>query len=146
MPADGSARSTTGSAIIFYVPAVAGGIFGLLGGYLTDLFGRRRVLVWSILLYALSALRRRLLDVGRVAALLALLHVRRRLRGVRRRGRVAGGAVSRIPKQREAIIGYTQAFGSLGGIMATGRATTWSSPTARSCRESAAGTRRGATR
>ena len=33
-----------------YVPAVAGGIFGLLGGYLTDLFGRRRVLVWSILL------------------------------------------------------------------------------------------------
>jgi len=38
-----------------YVPAVAGGIFGLLGGYLTDLFGRRRVLVWSILLYAGSA-------------------------------------------------------------------------------------------
>jgi len=39
-----------------YVPAVAGGIFGLLGGYLTDLFGRRRVLVYSILLYALSAM------------------------------------------------------------------------------------------
>jgi MFS family permease len=39
-----------------YVPAVAGGIFGLLGGYLTDLLGRRRVLVWSILLYAVSAL------------------------------------------------------------------------------------------
>src|SRR5215212_9535897 len=43
------------AGIIFYVPAVAGGIFGLVGGYLTDLFGRRRVLVWSILLYALSA-------------------------------------------------------------------------------------------
>src|ERR1700687_4093007 len=41
--------------ILFYVPAVAGGFFGLLGGYLADLFGRRRVLVWSILLYALSA-------------------------------------------------------------------------------------------
>src|SRR5215210_8213434 len=39
-----------------YVPAVAGGIFGLLGGYLTDLLGRRRVLVWSILLYAFSAM------------------------------------------------------------------------------------------
>src|SRR5215471_12323896 len=38
--------------LLFYVPAVAGGIFGLLGGYLTDLFGRRRILVWSILLYA----------------------------------------------------------------------------------------------
>src|SRR5919201_1315584 len=44
------------AGLLFYVPAVAGGIFGLLGGYLTDLFGRRRVLVWSILLYALSAL------------------------------------------------------------------------------------------
>jgi len=31
------------AGFIFYVPAVAGGIFGLLGGYLTDLFGRRRV-------------------------------------------------------------------------------------------------------
>ena len=42
--------------LLFYVPAVAGGVFGLLGGYLTDRFGRRSVLVWSILLYALSAL------------------------------------------------------------------------------------------
>ena len=37
------------------MPAVCGGIFGLLGGYLTDRFGRRRVLTWSILLYAFSA-------------------------------------------------------------------------------------------
>src|SRR5438270_4268634 len=43
------------AGLIFYVPAVAGGIFGLLGGYLTDLLGRRRVLVWSIWLYAFSA-------------------------------------------------------------------------------------------
>ena len=41
--------------LLFYVPAIAGGVFGLLGGYLTDRLGRRRVLVWSILLYALSA-------------------------------------------------------------------------------------------
>src|SRR5438093_9823312 len=41
--------------LVFNIPAVAGGIFGLLGGYLTDLFGRRRVLVWSIWLYAFSA-------------------------------------------------------------------------------------------
>ena len=102
-----------------YVPAVAGGIFGLLGGYLTDLLGRRRVLVWSILLYALLGVRRRLLDVGAVAAVLALLHVRRRLRGVRRRRRVAVGAVP-DPKQRERVIGYTQAFGSIGGLMVTG--------------------------
>jgi MFS family permease len=40
---------------MFYMPAICGGIFGLLGGYLTDLLGRRRVLTWSILLYAVSA-------------------------------------------------------------------------------------------
>src|SRR5947207_8556574 len=39
---------------LFYIPAFAGGIFGLLGGYLTDRLGRRRILVWSILLYAFS--------------------------------------------------------------------------------------------
>src|SRR5882672_10037338 len=33
---------------LFFVPAFAGGIFGLLGGYLTDRLGRRRILVWSI--------------------------------------------------------------------------------------------------
>src|SRR5215471_18353342 len=32
--------------LLFYLPAVAGGIFGLFGGYLTDRLGRRRVLVW----------------------------------------------------------------------------------------------------
>ena len=38
--------------LLFYIPALLGGVFGLLGGYLTDILGRRRVLVWSILLYA----------------------------------------------------------------------------------------------
>jgi MFS family permease len=41
--------------LLFYLPLASGGIFGLLGGYLTDVLGRRRVLVWSILLYAFSA-------------------------------------------------------------------------------------------
>src|SRR5215469_11457450 len=41
--------------LVFYLPLACGGIFGVLGGYLTDLFGRRRILVWSILLYAFSA-------------------------------------------------------------------------------------------
>ncbi len=41
-------------SLLFYVPALAGGIFGLLGGYLTDRLGRRRVLTWSILIYACS--------------------------------------------------------------------------------------------
>ena len=41
--------------MLFFVPALAGGTFGLLGGYLTDRLGRRRVLTWSIILYAISA-------------------------------------------------------------------------------------------
>src|SRR3984893_9057503 len=42
--------------LLFYIPAMAGGVFGRIGGYLTDRLGRRRILVWSILLYAFSAL------------------------------------------------------------------------------------------
>ena len=52
----GSAEFNLWVGLLYFVPALAGGGFGLLGGYLTDVFGRRRVLVWSILLYATSAL------------------------------------------------------------------------------------------
>src|SRR5207247_4361058 len=44
-----------GLGLMFYLPALFGGVFGLIGGYLTDYLGRRRVLTWSILLYAVSA-------------------------------------------------------------------------------------------
>ena len=85
-----------------YVPAVAGGIFGLLGGYLTDLFGRRRVLVWSILLYGFSALAAGFSTSVVLAPVLALLHVRRRLRGIRRRRRVARRALRRSARSASA--------------------------------------------
>ena len=39
----GSPQFTLWFSLLFYVPAVAGGVFGLLGGYLTDRLGRRRV-------------------------------------------------------------------------------------------------------
>ena len=44
---------------LFYIPAFAGGIFGLIGGYLTDRLGRRRVLTYSILIYAVARVSRR---------------------------------------------------------------------------------------
>ena len=50
------------------------------------------------------------------------------------------------PKQRERVIGYTQAFGSIGGLMVTGAyylVVTYGHVAARRC---TAGTRRGATR
>ena len=54
----GSASFNHWIGVMFYVPAIAGGIFGLLGGYFIDRFGRRRILFWSILLFCFSALRR----------------------------------------------------------------------------------------
>jgi len=104
--------------IIFYVPAVAGGIFGLLGGYLTDVLGRRRVLVWSILLYAFSALAS-----GYSTSVYWLLFWRcGTFVGVCVEFVAAVAWVSELfsnPKQREAVVGYTQVVGSFGGVMVT---------------------------
>jgi MFS family permease len=106
------------AGLIFYVPAVAGGIFGLLGGYFTDLFGRRRVLVWSISLYAFSALAS-----GFSTSVQWLLFWRcGTFVGVCVEFVAAVAWLSELfpdPKQREAIVGYTQTLGSLGGIMVT---------------------------
>jgi hypothetical protein len=101
-----------------YVPAVAGGIFGLLGGYLTDLLGRRRVLVWSILLYGFGAF---------FAAYSTTVYEFLFWRcctfvGVCVEFVAAVAWLAELfddPKQRERVIGYTQAFGSVGGLMVT---------------------------
>jgi nitrate/nitrite transporter NarK len=104
---------------LFWLPAIAGGIFGLLGGYLTDLFGRRRVLVWSILLYALSALA-----AGFATSAEWLLFFRcTTFVGVCVEFVAAVAWLAELfpdPKRREAVLGYTQAFSSVGGLMVTG--------------------------
>jgi MFS family permease len=46
--------------LLFYIPSALGGIFGLVGGYLADWMGRRRVLVGSILCSMASQLALRL--------------------------------------------------------------------------------------
>jgi MFS family permease len=105
--------------VLFYVPAVAGGIFGLLGGYLTDLFGRRRVLVWSILIYAFSAFA-----AGYAPSVGWLLFWRcGTFVGVCVEFVAAVAWLSELfpePERRERVVGYTQAFGSIGGLMVTG--------------------------
>src|SRR6478672_10718993 len=102
--------------ILFYVPAIAGGIFGLLGGYLTDRLGRRRVLVWSILLYGVSALASAYASsVGVWLALRCATFV-----GVSVEFVAAVAWLAELfpdHKQREAVLGYTQAFSSLGGLL-----------------------------
>lgn len=105
--------------MFFWVPAIVGGAFGLLGGYLTDRFGRRRVLVWSILLYAFSAMA-----AGFSTNITMLLVLRSTTYiGVFVEFVAAVAWIAELfedPKQREAALGYTQAFSSIGGLMVTG--------------------------
>ena len=101
---------------LFFVPAMAGGVFGLLGGYLTDRLGRRRVLTASILLYAVSAF-----SSSFVTSLPQLLLLRC--------GVFIGVCVEFVAAvawlaelfpdrdQREKVLGYTQAFSSFGGLL-----------------------------
>src|SRR6188474_481806 len=101
---------------LFYVPAFAGGIFGLLGGYLTDRLGRRRVLTWSILLYAFSAFA-----AGYSTSIWMLLVLRcTTFIGVCVEFVAATAWLAELfpdPKQRERVLGFTQFFSSFGGIM-----------------------------
>jgi len=107
--------------LFFYVPAVFGGVFGLLGGYLTDRLGRRRVLTWSILVYAFAAF------AGGFATSLEMLLILRSAKfiGVCVEFVAAVAWLAELfpePRQREAVLGYTQAFSSLGGVMVSGMA------------------------
>jgi MFS family permease len=101
---------------LFYIPAFAGGIFGLLGGYLTDRLGRRRVLTYSILIYAVSAF------LSGFSSSIEMLLVLRCLVfiGVCVEFVAAVAWLAELfpdPTRREKVLGYTQAFSSLGGIM-----------------------------
>jgi MFS family permease len=104
---------------LFFVPAIAGGIFGLLGGYLTDLLGRRRVLTFSILLYAFSACA-----AGFATSLEQLLFFRCLVFiGVCVEFVAAVAWLAELfkdPVQREKVLGYTQAFSSFGGLLVAG--------------------------
>ena len=105
--------------LLFYAPAVFGGIFGLLGGWLTDKLGRRRVLVWSILLYGFSAFA-----AGFSTSPEMLLFFRcTTFIGVSVEFVAAIAWLAELfsdQKQREAVLGWTQAFSSVGGILVTG--------------------------
>lgn len=114
--APGSPEFQTWVGRLFYIPAVAGGIFGLLGGYLTDRLGRRRVLTWSILIYAFAAF-----GAGFSTSVWMLLVFRCLV--------FVGVCVEFVAavawlaelfpeyKRREKVLGYTQAFSSIGGFM-----------------------------
>jgi MFS family permease len=105
--------------ILFYVPAIAGGVFGLMGGYFIDLWGRRRILLWSILLFGFSTFA-----TAYVTTPMQLL--------IFRCGTFVGVSVEFVAatawlaelfterEQREAVIGYSQGFSSTGGLLVSG--------------------------
>jgi MFS family permease len=101
---------------LFYIPAFAGGIFGLIGGYMTDRFGRRRVLTYSILIYAIAAfLSGFSTSVEMLLVLRCFVFI-----GVCVEFVAAVAWLAELfpePSRRERVLGYTQAFSSLGGLM-----------------------------
>ncbi len=103
---------------ITWASAICGGIFGLLGGYLTDRLGRRRILTWSILLYACaSAASAFSTSVWMFMAFRCLTFI-----GVCVEFVAAVAWLSELfpePRRREGVLGYTQAFASVGGLLAT---------------------------
>jgi len=115
----GTPEFETWVGLLFFVPAIVGGVFGLLGGYLTDLWGRRRVLTGSILLYAFSAL-----GAGFATNIYTLLILRcTTFIGVCVEFVAAVAWLAELfpdPKRREAVLGFTQAFSSVGGLLVTG--------------------------
>jgi MFS family permease len=104
---------------ILYFPFLAGGVAGLVGGYLTDRFGRRRVLVWSIVLYGVAT-------VGAAhASSPAQLLIWRCLTivGVCTEWIAATAWIAELfadRRRREAALGFTQAMSGIGIFLVAG--------------------------
>jgi MFS family permease len=103
---------------MLWISALCGGTFGLMGGWLIDQFGRKRIMALSIFLYAFSPF------AAAFATSLPLFVFFRSLTFVG----VCIEFVAAITwlaelfddrKQREFALGFTQAFASLGGILVT---------------------------
>lgn len=104
------------NAYIMWGSALCGGTFGLMGGTLTDRLGRRRVLTWSILLYALSALA----SGFSTSAPMLLFFRCTTFIGVCVEFVAAVAWLAELfpdPIRREKVLGYTQAFSSIGGLL-----------------------------
>jgi MFS family permease len=102
--------------LLFFLPALLGGVFGLLGGYLTDRVGRRRMLTFSILLYAVSAFAS---GYSTTPAMFLFFRCFTFV-GVCLEFVAATAWLAELfpdPHRREKVLGYTQAFGSAGGFL-----------------------------
>src|SRR5437016_7801310 len=109
--ASGNAAILHWTGYMMWASAVSGGVFGLLGGYLTDRFGRKRVLAWSIFIYALSPC----IAAFSTSAMMLLVLRCTTFIGVCVEFVAAVAWLAELfphPQQREKVLGSTQAFAS----------------------------------
>ncbi len=103
---------------LLWIAALCGGVFGLLGGWLVDRFGRKRVMAWSIFLYSFSPLA-----AAYSTSLSAFVFFRSTtFIGVCVEFVAAITWLAEVfedKKQKERWLGITQAFASLGGVLVT---------------------------
>jgi MFS family permease len=115
------------AGLMLVLPVVFGGLASLAGGYLTDRFGRQRILVWSIVLYGTAAF------MSGLATSLGELIVWRCIT-------VAGACIEFVAaiawlteiftdaRRRESALGWAQACATIGNFLMAGAyyaAVTW---------------------
>jgi MFS family permease len=104
---------------VLWMTALCGGIFGLLGGWLTDRLGRKSVMAGSIFVYSISPVL-----AGLSTSLGWLIFFRcATFVGVCVEFVAAVTWLSELfphKRQRELALGWTQAFASVGGLLVTG--------------------------
>src|SRR3954464_2388905 len=103
---------------MLWITALCGGIFGLLGGWFTDRFGRKKVLVASILLYSLSPV----MAAFSTSVAWFLFFRCTTFVGVCVEFVAAITWLAELfpdKRQKELVLGSTQAFASVGGLLVT---------------------------
>jgi MFS family permease len=115
------------AGLMLFLPAVVGGLGGFAGGYLIDRIGRQRLLVWSIVFYGAAAF-----FSGIATSLQEVIFWRCvTVAGVCVEFVAATAWLAELfpePKRREKVLGWSQAFASLGNFMIAGAyyaAVTW---------------------
>ncbi|HEX5218939.1 MAG TPA: MFS transporter [Verrucomicrobiae bacterium] len=104
---------------MLWMSALCGGVFGLLGGWLIDSFGRKRIMVASILVYSLSPVAAGLsTTLGWFVFFRCTTFI-----GVCVEFVAAITWLAELfpdPKRKKIVLGSTQAFASVGGLLVTG--------------------------
>lgn len=104
---------------MLWLSALCGGVFGMLGGWLIDRFGRKRIMTASIFVYSLSPVA-----AAMSASLGAFVFFRcTTFIGVCVEFVAAITWLAELfpePKRKKIVLGSTQAFASVGGLLVTG--------------------------